>query len=84
MTFISSVQPPASLEEPAWWFLFQDDKLLVRLKGEEAQPLFVNDPKELNIIMNRSQYLGQLRRPLFFRGIGPKYAHTGWYDPSRS
>jgi NAD+ diphosphatase len=68
MTFVSSVQPPASLEEPAWWFLFQDDQLLVRLNGEEAQPLFVNDPEELNIIMNRSQYLGQLDGAHCFSG----------------
>ncbi len=68
MTFISSVQPPASLEEPAWWFLFKDDKLLVRLNGEKAQPLFVNDPQELNFILDRSQYLGQLDGAHCFSG----------------
>lgn len=61
MSFVSSITPPSEKTDPAWWFVFQNDRLMI--KQEENQttlPLAVNlDALNLNPV--REQYLGTLQ-----------------------
>ncbi len=58
--FISGIVPPGVRSEPAWWFAFQENKLLVDNKSDPvAVPLLV-DFEELGLIALRQNYLGQL------------------------
>jgi NAD+ diphosphatase len=58
--FMPAVIPPAEWHEPAWWFIFQDRRLLVQLTDEQAHLPMVVDPEELGLIIVRRQYLGRL------------------------
>lgn len=59
-TFISNVVPPPKQTDPAWWFAFQGDKLLVQLKGTSAIiPCFVHF-SDSGLTAIRHHYLGQL------------------------
>jgi len=44
---------------PAYWFIFNSDKLLINPKNDIKIP-FIEDPKDLNILMIRSHYFGTL------------------------
>lgn len=65
-TFIPSIAPPALQTEPAWWFAFVGNKLLVHPKGTVNQiPLLVS-LAEIGLVPIRTQYLGTLdRRPCY-------------------
>ncbi|MBD3309236.1 NAD(+) diphosphatase, partial [candidate division KSB3 bacterium] len=60
MAFISSVVPPPHRDDPAWWFLFQDTRLLVAVQHEAAQIPFIGDPAALALSVRRTQYLGTI------------------------
>ncbi len=60
MNFISSFFPSHSHSEPAWWFLFQRDRILVHVAGGTAQIPRIRDPQALHIAPIRTQYLGTL------------------------
>lgn len=43
MNFHSSYLPPKNCPDPAWWFVFQEGKLLVHIAGSAARiPQFQN------------------------------------------
>jgi NAD+ diphosphatase len=56
--FASSVTPPATVNQPALWFIIQGERLLVQPAGETfAVPRCV-DPAKLGVTLLRSHYLG--------------------------
>ena len=57
--FISAVQPPAHLTEPAVWFIFQAYHLLVYTTGDQVDLPRISHPSELGLTLWRQQYLGQ-------------------------
>jgi len=59
-TFISSIQPPKEQRDPAWWFVFREDKLLVHLNGSPVTIPCLVDLRELKLMTTRQHYLGQL------------------------
>jgi len=59
-TFHSTVTPPADPHGPAHWFVFQENNLLVRTAGEQADVLRAAAPEELGLPILRRQYLGHL------------------------
>ena len=60
MPFISSVVPPSQQSEPAWWFVFKNDELLVQLNADAAQIPYLSDLAQVHLIPIRTQYLGML------------------------
>ena len=59
-TFIPGIAPPAVQSEPAWWFAFVDNKLLVRLEGTVSQIPHIISLSEIGLIPVQTQYLGTL------------------------
>ncbi len=58
--FVSAIVLPGERSGPAWWFAFQENKLLVDCKTDPfAVPLFV-DFNELGLTALRQNYLGKL------------------------
>ncbi|UCG11102.1 MAG: NAD(+) diphosphatase [Deltaproteobacteria bacterium] len=60
MRFIPAVAPPSEEIRSAWWFVFRDDALLVKLSDETALIPCVADTAELDLRAVREQYLGTL------------------------
>ncbi len=58
--FVSVALTPAAQTTPAYWFIFQADKLLVRSDGDTAELPFAIDPADLGLTIARRQYLGYL------------------------
>lgn len=58
--FVSRTAPPPGRRGLAYWFVFQDDKLLVRPAGEAAEVPMAVDPAQLEITPVRVHYLGYL------------------------
>ncbi|MFQ6079371.1 MAG: NUDIX-like domain-containing protein, partial [Thermodesulfobacteriota bacterium] len=59
-TFISSIVPPTEQLEPAWWFAFREDKLLVHVKRSSVTIPCLVDFAELGLMSMRHHYLGRL------------------------
>ncbi len=66
MQFLSSLSPASRDAEgfagdrPAYWFIFQDEKLLVRQAGDRAFVPVISGPAELGLVSLRTVYLGRL------------------------
>jgi NAD+ diphosphatase len=60
MPFVSSVVPPSKQGEPAWWFVFKDDAVLVKLNEDVAHIPCVTALDQLSLQPIRTQYLGTL------------------------
>jgi len=60
MPFVSSIVPPSEQSEPAWWFVFKNDALLVKLSEDAAYIPCVTNPEQLFLKPIRTQYLGTL------------------------
>jgi NAD+ diphosphatase len=58
--FITQVVPPDSLSEPAHWYIFQGNQLLVYREGGHASVPALKHPSELGLEPLRTQYLGKL------------------------
>ncbi len=58
--FISSIVPPAERTEPAWWFAFQENKLLVYPGSDSVSIPCLVDFSELGLIASSHHYLGHL------------------------
>src|SRR5271157_2136570 len=57
---IPSVEAPPAKSEPAWWFVFMSDKMMVAEAGEEISvPCFTN-PAKLGLETIREWYLGTI------------------------
>jgi NAD+ diphosphatase len=59
--FISLPTILDAAEDPAYWFIFQGDKLLVHLAGDTAAMPLTRDPGELGLTPLRRQALGYLQ-----------------------
>ena len=60
--FISRIVPPVSKTEPAWWFAFQGDRLLVRQEPNGVAIPLLADFADLRLPVLRQHHLGQLDR----------------------
>jgi NAD+ diphosphatase len=61
MNFVSRTSPPGGNDSaPAYWFLLQGDKLLVRPSGEEAELPLAGEISQLGVVPIRQDYLGYL------------------------
>ena len=58
--FVSRTAPSEGEHRPAYWFVFQGDKLLVRSNNSAAEALLVADPSDMGITPIRQHYLGYL------------------------
>jgi NAD+ diphosphatase len=56
--FFSQAAIVGEREEPAYWFVFQSDKLLIRPSGDTVELLLVRDLAELGLTPLREQVLG--------------------------
>jgi NAD+ diphosphatase len=64
--FISGVVPPEERSEPAWWFAFQESKLLVYQEPSPVSPPYLIDLGELGLTALSEHYLGRLdNRPCY-------------------
>ena len=70
--FISGIVPPKERSEPAWWFIFQENKLLIYQKPESVTLPFLMDLNELGLIVIRQNYLGQLNNHHCYAGETPE------------
>lgn len=59
-TFIPGIAPPAIQSEPAWWFAFVGNKLLVRVEGMLSYIPNLISLTEIGLMPVRSQFLGTL------------------------
>jgi NAD+ diphosphatase len=60
MNFVSRVNPPNDRKEPAYWFLYQGEKLLVWPNGDTASVPLLEDIAELEVAPVRHEYLGYI------------------------
>lgn len=58
--FISGIIPPEEQSEPAWWFIFQENRLLTYQKPESITLPFLMDLNQLGLRVIRQNYLGKL------------------------
>lgn len=58
--FEFSVSPPEHLDRPALWFLFQDNRLLVKNSIDIAEVPSLLSPADLGLTLIRQEYLGYL------------------------
>jgi NAD+ diphosphatase len=64
--FISGIVPPAERSEPAWWFAFQESKLLIYQEPLPVSPPYLVDLEELGLTVLSEHYLGRLdNRPCY-------------------
>jgi NAD+ diphosphatase len=61
-TFTSSIKPPYTDNEPAYWFIFNNFRLLVYIDGGIIRIPLINNPAQLDITLLRNQYLGYLKK----------------------
>jgi NAD+ diphosphatase len=59
--FFSQVAPSIEMPEPAYWLIFQEDRLLVRETGDTLELLRACDPVELELELLHRHYLGYLQ-----------------------
>ncbi|PCI26788.1 MAG: NAD(+) diphosphatase [SAR324 cluster bacterium] len=60
MSFIPMVTPPVMQPETAWWFVFQNNKLLVEEKDGSVTIPQIRNLQEIGMTPIRKQYLGTL------------------------
>jgi len=64
--FVPGIVPPEVRSEPSWWFIFQENKLLIDQSPESVTLPFLIDLSELGLIGIRQNYLGQLDHRLCY------------------
>lgn len=58
--FVKELNEPGPRTAPAYWFIFQGDKLLVEIKDDEQYGIpLLNEPADINLESFRTQYLGR-------------------------
>lgn len=60
MKFLPAVRPPEPHESCGYWFVFQDNRLLVRIEEDRASPPVCDELQSLGVQPLRTQYLGTL------------------------
>ncbi len=68
MTFVSSFRPPEKTPENALWFLFHDQRILMRDEGSKLLIPESSDLKELGFSPIRLQFLGRLNDRACYAG----------------
>ena len=58
--FVSGITPPSQQTESAWWFIFQDQRLLVQNDASSVRIPALLDVRELGLRPVRQHYLGRL------------------------
>ena len=70
--YIPAVTPDEENNGPAYWFIFNDYKMLINTKNSNKIP-FAKDLRELNIFPVRTQYLGTLEgHPCYAVEVAPE------------
>ncbi len=59
--FVPQTREPGERHDPAYWFAFQDDRLVVRAAGPGVEVPLVADIAQLGLAPVRQQYLGYLQ-----------------------
>jgi len=70
--FISGIVPPKEQSEPAWWFIFQENKLLIYQNPESITLPFLMDLNELGLRVISQNYLGRLNNHHCYSGEAAK------------
>jgi NAD+ diphosphatase len=60
MIFVPALRPPDSPESQGYWFVFQENRMLVRVEEQRASPPVCNELQSLGVRPVRIQYLGML------------------------
>ena len=60
MIFVPAVRPPDARKSQGYWFVFQENRLLVREEEERASPPVCREIESLGMQPLRTQYLGTL------------------------
>jgi NAD+ diphosphatase len=64
--FISGIVPPSERSQPAWWFAFQGNKLLIYQEASSVSIPYLIDFAELGLNALHQHYLGQFdKHPCF-------------------
>ena len=58
--FVASYATPETIDEPALWFIYLGNQILVARDGHGAEVPAVRDPRQLGLTTLREQYLGKL------------------------
>src|ERR1700675_2723127 len=58
--YVAAVMPPAALPERSFWFVFRGAELLVASAPAKVVVPHCNNPKDLGMMLQRTQYLGVL------------------------
>ena len=72
--FVARSTAPESLDEPAHWFVFQGNQILVRREQNGAGFPCVAQVRDLGLEPTRTQYLGELKGRHCFSGECPAEA----------
>ncbi len=68
MLFIPAIAPSTKKKEPAWWFLFREDKVLIKERNGITSVPYLQETMELPVKPIRKQYLGSLDGSPCFSG----------------
>lgn len=71
-TFIPGIAPPEEQSQPAWWFAFMGNKLLVRLEGAGSQIPCLMNLVEIGLMPVRTQFIGTLNNQECYSAELPK------------
>lgn len=58
--FISDIVPPTNCPEPAWWFAFSGNKLLIQPESSSVRIPYLVDLADLTLPLLNQHYLGRL------------------------
>lgn len=73
--FSFGLEAPAGNDSLAYWFLFVEDKLLIKRDGEQFRPVQLVDPAGAGLAIGQPHYLGQLAGvPCFAADLGADFA----------
>jgi NAD+ diphosphatase len=66
MAFVHVAVPPPGVGPEGWWFLFHEDRLLVRNRANAVEVPFLTDPEEMRRLPSKRRFFGLLDgRPCF-------------------
>ena len=60
MPFVHMIAPPHELGREGWWFLFHEDRILVRAQGDAAEIPQITELPETSLLPARKHFLGML------------------------
>ena len=60
MPFVHMIAPPHEMGQEGWWFLFHEDRILVRAHGDAVEIPRITDRLEASFLPARKHFLGML------------------------